>query len=181
MKLALTICLCLICAAASAQIATDRAAPPSVTVLKHGRSMEMRHVTPDWDDSDPDVPAPVAYFRAMRPVSIYTVKIENTGAKKIAGLVWDYVYIRQSDGQELARVHLRSRASVAVGKTGTVTGMTLAVPRGPRTVSVDELKRGDDRRFRDDVEIRCVLYKDGSWWRQPGTPDGACETKKSSK
>ena len=64
----------------------------------------------------------------------------------------------------------------ADGGRATLRGTTHRGLSFTRVVSVDELAKenGDVRRLTEKVEIKCVLYADGTWWRQPGVAPEEC-------
>lgn len=183
-KLCCAFCLCLLCPVVlSAQAVTDGPTQPSVLTLKHERRVETRHL-PSWeDDSPPDTPAPVAEFRRMRIVEVYSVKIKNTGAKKITGVVWDYVFIGLRDEKELARVRFGTKTKVSPGGSTTLEGTLRAPPHSPnaRVVRAEDIGKEGDRKYREEVEVKCVLYEDGTWWRQKGVTEEGCVRLESAK
>jgi hypothetical protein len=112
----------------------------------------------------------------VRPLFVYSVEIKNIGTKKITGVVWDYVIIGTGNDNEFARLQFRNHTKVAVNGTATLTGKSLTPPRFPKVTNVQELEKEGDTPYRERVEIKCVLYADGTWWRHPKVMESDCES-----
>lgn len=192
------LCLWLLCSGVlSAQGLTDKFAPSDILILKYKRSLVMERYLPrNWENSSdsyprrsypmpggeslPSTEAPMKRMK-VRPLFIYSVEIENIGRKKIAAVVWEYVFIGTGNDNEFARLQFRNRVKVAVNKTALLTGKSLAPPPFPKVTNVRELEREEGTPYRERAEIKCVLYADGSWWRHPQVIESDCESLVSDK
>jgi hypothetical protein len=111
-----------------------------------------------------------------RPLFTYTVEIKNAGAKKIAGVVWEYVFVSTADEKEVARLQFQNRAKVAANQSLTLIGKSLERPPFPRVVTAEKLEKEGDFPYRERVEIKCVLYADGTWGRHHKVLNSDCES-----
>jgi hypothetical protein len=128
----------------------------------------------------PSTEAPVKRMKT-RPLFVYTVEIKNMETKKIAAVLWEYVIIDAGNDNEFARLQFVNRAKVAVNGTAILNGKSLVPPRFPKVVNVQELETAADTPYRDHVEIKCVLYADGTWWKDPKVMESDCESLLSDK
>lgn len=97
-------------------------------------------------------------------VYIYKVKIINTGAKKIRGLVWEYVLLDSSTGSEVGRHRFATTVSVSPGKSKTLFGHSTLPPAS----SVDANSAGDapEGQHSEQVVIKTIIYDDNSVWER---------------
>ena len=113
----------------------------------------------------PETPArlPVVY--------VYSMKIKNDGAKMVAGVAWDYVFIDKSSNHEAGRHQFLSYEKVAAGKTVTFKSQL----RSPPTRVVQALKaRAKHPQLIERAVVQCVLYADDSSWRNHDAAIDAC-------
>jgi hypothetical protein len=115
---------------------------------------------------------------SSHPLWVYTLQFKNIGTKKVAGLVWDYVIIGTASEKELARLQFRSQERVGVNRSITIQGTSLEPPHLPVVTTVEELQKEGGTPERDLVEIKCILYSDGTWWRHPGIGADDCRKAK---
>lgn len=187
-------CLCLLgTGVVTAQVGSDDQAPSDILILNHHISFGREQYLPyNWENlpesyprrSDvmpgvmrmPSTEGPVRRPR-VRFLRIYSVEIKNIGAKKIAGVVWEYVFTATATERELVRLQFRTPAKVGANQRLTLVGKTLSNPLPfPKVVSVEELGKENENPYREHVEIKCVLYSDGSWWRDPRVLESDCES-----
>lgn len=192
-KLLAAFCLCLLCPKMlSAQKAPDNSAPPEILILNFSKSFRTQRYLPhNWENLPesyprrsypgpgvvilPSTEAPMPRMKS-RPLFTYTVEIKNAGAKKIAGVVWEYVFVSTADEKEVARLQFQSRAKVAANQSLTLIGKSLERPPLPRVVTAEKLEKEGDSPYRERVEIKCVLYADGTWGRHHKVLDSDCES-----
>lgn len=196
-KLLAVLCLCLICPGVlSGQVVPDNSTPPEVLILNFSRSVKRQRYLPrNWEHS------PEAYPRRTYPPGVeglpstegpmkrmktrlvysYALEIKNIGTQKITGVVWDYVFVGTADGEEVATLQFRNRAKVAANKSFTLSGESLEPPRLPKVVSVGELVKEGEGPYRERVEIKCVLYDGGGWWRSTKATERDCESLMSGR
>jgi hypothetical protein len=194
MKLLGTLYLCLLCTGVvTAQVASDDHAPPDILILNHKISFgRERYLPHNWENSSESYPGrsdplpgvvsmPSTEGPARRPrvrfLRIYSVEIKNIGTKKILGVVWEYVFTATANQREFVRLQFRTPAKVDANKRLTLVGKTLLEPLPlPKVASVEELRREDENPYREHVEIKCILYSDGSWWRDLRVLESDCES-----
>lgn len=95
---------------------------------------------------------------------IYRVKVNNTGAKKIRELVWEYV-LTDSKDTEVGRHRFTSPVTVRPGKSKTIYGASTSPP----ATIVDANNAGDLSGVQHSgrVVIQAISYDDNSVWRRP--------------
>jgi hypothetical protein len=94
----------------------------------------------------------------------YRAKITNTGAKKIRGLVWEYVFVDPSTGSEVSRRRFESNVSVGPGQSKTLYGRSDLPP----VLSVDAGKasQGPEGQHSERVVITKIFYDDKTTWER---------------
>jgi hypothetical protein len=179
------------------QVTPNSSTPPAVLILSYSRSFKMQRYLPrNWENLPESYPRRSSYpspsfgdgsyagwpstqgpikMLKVRSLFVYSVEVKNIGAKKIAGVVWDFIFIGTADDREVARLQFRTRANIAVNKISTLTGESLAPPRLPKVVKVEEIEKERESPYRERVEVKCVLYADGTWWPQSKVMDSKCE------
>ena len=158
------------------------------------RSMEARTAAPGstqapyGDDARRDAAArsaalaPVDYFPntpARMPVFyVYSLTIRNNGSKTIQAVAWDYVFLNASSQTVVGNHHLLSYMTVRASQSATLKGTERTRPTTivsaanvkPNTTSTKLLER---------AIIHCVLYDDGTTWRNPAG-DSECDLLKKN-
>ena len=99
-----------------------------------------------------------------RVAYLYEVKVVNRGTKKIRSLVWEYVLFDPATEREVGRHAFETRAGIGVGKDQTLSGQS----RMPPASLVDVQKSNKEVRgqYAERVEIRRVVYEDGTVWER---------------
>lgn len=109
---------------------------------------------------------------------VYSVKVKNTGAKKIEGVAWDYLFIDPASNREVGSHQFLSYEKLAPGKTVTFQRSM----RSPPTRVVQASAKKDERiKLIDRAVIQCVLYADDTIWRNAQAREGVCDLLKSSR
>jgi hypothetical protein len=112
-----------------------------------------------------------------RILFLYSAKVKNVGAKKIEAVVWDYVFVRAADDNELGRFRILSRSSIGPDKSKLLSAQTLKHPPLKEVlgvVNVKDLEKKDVPLYSEKVEIKCIVYADGTWWRHSTMTDRDC-------
>lgn len=136
--------------------------PPEVTILKHGWSFERRFASKvKIDPQNANDESMSQVF--IRFATFVSVKVRNNTTKKITGVTWYLVLIKASSEEELARMRFSSQTKIEPKKTAMVKGKLERWPRGPRAVTVDELKTQVVGPPKERVQISCLLFADGSF------------------
>lgn len=118
----------------------------------------------------PSTPSRVSFVYA------YSMKIRNHGSKEIEGVAWDYIFLDPSTSAELARHQFLSFDKVEPEKTTTFQSQQRKPP-----VRIIPGQEGNKSKFSEKGLIRCVLFSDGTTWREPNTAEDVCELLKKGK
>ena len=193
----LFICL-LVVSSASAQEAAASASqtPPGVVTLKLKWSKEIQFPH-GWDRSTYDASSPINDpFPADRRTGMtvpnspfppsgrlpyvyhYSAKIRNDGAKEIKAMIWEYVLSEPGGNKQLGRHRFYSYEKVGAEKTVTLKGKSSAAPS--KIASVAGLEKDKRSPYDERLEIKCVMYTDGTWWRSPAAKESECFILKNS-
>jgi len=112
-------------------------------------------------------------------VYVYSMKIKNAGSKEIEGIAWDYVFVDPATSAELGRHQFLSFEKVEPDKTVTFQSEQRMPPvRTVRTQMADDNKQG---KLSEKSVIKCVLYADGTTWRDANTSEDICNLLKKGK
>lgn len=155
--------------------------PPGVSVLEwkwQKFTSNGMHYTgtypPSVNQHTDNVPNPIPLEWPSGTAFGYSVRIRNEGPKVIKSLAFDYVFDDAASKTELARRSLRSFEKIALNKTKSIE--IRAVPLGPPKVATVEGMQKDRRSpFDEHVEIKCVLYSDGTGWKAPDAESKICD------
>jgi hypothetical protein len=114
--------------------------------------------------------APVDYFPnapARMPVFyVYSLTIRNSGTKTIQAVAWDYVFLNASSQTIVGNHHLLTYTTVRASQTLTLKGTERTRPT--TVVSATNVKsKPASTRLLERAIIHCVLYDDGTTWRNP--------------
>ncbi len=94
----------------------------------------------------------------------YRVKISNTGAKRIRGVIWEYVLIDETTGSEVGRHRFESKVSVRPGKTKTLYGRSTLPPASRiNAMQAGEAPEGQNS---EHVVMKRIYYDDNSVWER---------------
>ncbi|HEY0385352.1 MAG TPA: hypothetical protein VGC64_05045 [Pyrinomonadaceae bacterium] len=108
---------------------------------------------------DPFLIGPRSQDRARSGYS-YEVKIENTGAKEIKAIEWDYVFIEPGTERISSHHRFQTAIKIATGKEKKLTGLSLTPPT--MVIRADAL----DRPLIEQVIINRIEYADGTFWQR---------------
>ena len=156
--------------------------PPGVSVLEwkwlkvtsHGMNYTAAPYPSAVTQHTDNVPNPTPPEWPSGTAFLYTVRIRNEGPKVIKSLAFDYVFDDAASKKELARRSLHSFEKIDLNKTKTIE--IRAVPSGPPKVATVAGMQKDRRSpFDEHVEIKCVLYTDGTGWKAPDAESKICD------
>lgn len=203
MKLLWLLLFLLTCAVtSSAQEASTNVAPTDVEILKIKWSKETSSLMlgrPFMDASTPSASGPVfdpnqdshtplrvqqnspvgPHLGRPRVRYVYSMKIKNNGSKTIKAVAWEHIFLDPGNRQELSRVPLRSFHKVSPSKSVTLEGETNRPPA--RVVSVEGLQKDSRSPFDEHVEVKCVMYSDGTFWKGASVDERVCRGLKKAK
>jgi hypothetical protein len=119
-------------------------------------------------------PAPSRVFF----VYVYSLKIRNNGSKTIEGVAWDYVFLDPSNSTEVGRHKFLSFERVASEKTVNFQAQQRTPPL--RTIKGQD---ANDKHVKllEEPLIQCVLYTDGTEWRNPKASEDVCNLLRKGK
>lgn len=184
---------CLLVAGVSpAQVTSVSQAPPGVVFLKLKWSREIQ-LPRDWDrapydasstSNDPLSSASRQVERApgssspfppggkLPYIYHYSAKIRNDGAKDIKGIIWEYVFNDPGSKKELGRHQFYSYEKISANENATLRARSSSGPS--KVVTATGLEKDARSPFDERVEIKCVMYADGSWWIHPTSGQFEC-------
>ena len=160
-------------------------APPGVTVRKYKWQQvgPGPSVDPSWKaesdsvrsdssttSSSDDSPA-VAFRRG--PFFQYSVEIQNDGSKPIKALRWEYIIVDSKTNEELGTHQFESFDRVGLNKVKSLSAKSPASPTRVVPVQVTDKSATTER-----VVVRCVIYEDGTVWKQRETAEPVCDALK---
>src|SRR6185503_2244201 len=97
----------------------------------------------------------------------YKVSFQNSGAKEITAIDWDYVFYDLTNETELGRREFGSEQKIAPGKTKEVKFFIASPP--VRRISVQALDKNERAGLGERIELVRVEYADGTFWQRPQT------------
>ena len=114
----------------------------------------------------PDTPGATLGPRPGRGsnVYLYEVKVRNKGTKKIRSIVWEYVLYDPATRAEVGRHEFESKVSIGVGQSKSLQGASSMPPAS--VVHVSKSDRETREQYADRVDIRRVVYEDGTVWER---------------
>jgi hypothetical protein len=101
------------------------------------------------------------------------MKIRNDGAKGIKAVVWEHIFNDPVSKNELARRHLTAFKKIEVTRIETLRAKLPSPPSN--VVSAEGLEHNNRSPFVERVLIRCILYRDGTFWEHPETKGEECD------
>jgi hypothetical protein len=104
----------------------------------------------------------------------YSIKVSNAGAKKVRSMAWDYVFSDPVTRNELKRHSFSSFEQVSVGETKWIR-LEHSPRNPPQMVTLEGLKKDQRSPFDERIEIKCLLYTDGTGWRSPDAEPKTCD------
>jgi hypothetical protein len=155
----------------------SRTAVPGSTQAPYGddarRDAAARSAALAPADYFPNVPARMPVFY------VYSLTIRNNGTKTIQAVAWDYVFLNAVSQTAIGNHHLLSYATVKSSQSATLKGTERTRPT--TIVSATNPKTGTaSARPLERAIIRCVLYDDGTTWRNPAS-DSECDLLKKNQ
>ena len=96
---------------------------------------------------------------------LYKTSVQNTGAKIIKTIDWDYVFFDTNTQAEMGRRQFTSDEQIGPGKTRELKFFIAGPPT--RTISVSSLNKNERDSLGEAVVIVRIEYADGSSWQHP--------------
>ena len=136
---------------------------PSQTIERSGEANDpMKPVVPNPET--PNRPHAVQRY-------VYSVEVLNNGRMEIKALKWDYVFNDPVTHDELKRLSGFGDTAIRASQKKTLKINTLSPP--PRVINAGAPNSASP--YEERVEIRCVVFADGSLWQKPETKNNACD------
>ena len=95
---------------------------------------------------------------------LYEVKVVNRGTKKIRSVAWEYVLFDPATEREVGRHAFETKAGIGVGKDQTLSARSEIPPAS--VVDVKKTNKEARDQYSERVEIRRVVYEDGTSWER---------------
>ena len=102
---------------------------------------------------------------------LYSMKIKNTGAKRIEAVAWSYEFLDRETKSRLARHEFLSYKKIAPGAAGVLENPLRSPP--VRVVNAAENQPAQPK-MTERATIECVLFSDETTWRLSAAPESAC-------
>jgi hypothetical protein len=110
---------------------------------------------------------------------VYSLKINNTGAKLIEGIAWDYLFIDPKSNAELGKHQFLSYAIIPSQKSATLKSQLRSPPI--RILRGADSEKNTRSKLTERAMVQCILFADGTVWKNPSARPGVCELLKNSK
>ena len=101
------------------------------------------------------------------------IKIKNSSPRKIRSVAYDYVFLDPGTKQELRRLSRRGFQEIGEDQTKWVKSMSVQGP--PQQVSLAGLQKDKRSPFDERVEIKCIVFSDGTGWKAPDAEQKVCD------
>jgi hypothetical protein len=160
-------------------------APPGVTIRKYkwqqvgpGPSVdsswkaESDSVRGDSSTTSSSDDSPAVAFR-RGPFFQYSVEIQNDGRKPIKAIRWDYIIVDSKTNEELGTHQFENFDRVGLNKVKSLNAKSQSSPTRVVPVQITDKSATTER-----VVVRCVIYEDGTVWKQRETAEPICEALK---
>ena len=108
------------------------------------------------------------------PYYFYEVTLTNEGDKTVQAIAWDYRISDPSTLRELSLHSFKSYVEIRKDKTITLEGRSAEPPS--RVVSIAGLQKDKRSPFIEQAMVKCVIFSDGTLWKNPFAPLTECET-----
>jgi hypothetical protein len=123
---------------------------------RNGSVLRQRQEREVLDESKKPPPPP-------RYVFSYKVAVQNTGAKTIKEIDWDYVFTDAATGELLGRREFTSVEKIAAGKRKELAILASLPPT--RKISVYNLGNDEHAGVTEKAVVVRILYEDGTVWQ----------------
>jgi len=181
MNLPVVLLLCLIASAFDPppQL-SDGQGPAEIDVLKLSWDRQVPPPLgwdrPDYNSSDHNPAGARSRRRGStqerKPIYVYSMKIKNRGSRTITGVAWEYLVLDAGNNQEIGQHTFWSLAKIKADKSVTLEGKSPSPPSS--VVSATAVEKDGHSPFLDRAVIKCVMYADGTYWKNPKGGDDDC-------
>lgn len=113
-------------------------------------------------------PTPPSAKTSTLTTYVYQIKVQNSGAKRITAVDWEYQFLDPNTGQSMGSRRIPTKVKIKPGEARVLQVKLLQQPTG--VVNADQLDKKYREQFTERVIIHRLEYADGSIWERPGTP-----------
>jgi hypothetical protein len=179
MKAASLLLLCLWAVASLGQEIKRSENPPGVTIRRYKWQQvgPGPSVDPSWKaESDSTSGSSTgsedssSFVEKRGPFFVYSLEIQNDGAKPIKAIRWNYIIFDSKTNEELGTHEFESFEKVGRNKAKSLTAKSRLTPTRVVPIQVT-----DKSATTEQVVIKCIVYEDGSLWQASGMMDPVCE------
>jgi hypothetical protein len=103
---------------------------------------------------------------------VYSMKIRNTGNKRIDGVAWSYAFLDRETKAELGRHEFLSYRKIAPSASGKLENPLRSPP--VRVVRASE-NQSSPKKLTESATIECVLFADETTWRDAHASEAVCK------
>lgn len=103
---------------------------------------------------------------------LYILKIKNTDARAIAAVAWEYTFIDPGSNEKLDAHQFYSYELIPANSNFTLRSKSRVPPS--KIVSLQGLEKNKRSPYIEQVEIKCVMFTDGTFWRYPSATSRDC-------
>lgn len=144
-------------------------APPTREVRSGERAVSNRGARiPEYvyvPISNPIVPsaqfASVMQYRGY----LYQAKVRHTGKKKVAAVLWEYVFTDPLEGKVLGRHQFYTKFKISPGTEKRLSAFNSLPPT--KVINAKAVENNPDQPFKEEVIIKRIDYADGTHWELP--------------
>ena len=182
MKIASCFLLLLVSGLSFGQQLSGGDTPPGVTIRKYkwqqvgpgpnvdsSWKAESDSVRSDSSSAATADDSPAVAFR-RGPFFQYSVEIQNDGTKPIKAIRWEYIIVDSKTNEELGSHQFENFDRVGLNKVKSLNAKSQSSPTRVVPIQVTAKSATTER-----VVVKCVIYEDGSLWRQRETAEPVCE------
>lgn len=110
-------------------------------------------------------PKPVSDGRTLWTSYVYKIKVQNSGAKKIESIQWEYQFLDPATQEITDQKEFWNKLNLSPGKSKNIEHYSPSKPT--QVVSADQLGKKIGDQFTERVVIRRIVYTDGTVWQRP--------------
>jgi len=103
---------------------------------------------------------------------LYSMKIRNTGAKRIEAVAWTYEFVDRETKAEVGRHEFISYKKIAPGSAGVLENPLRSPP--VRVVKATEAQASQPK-LTERATIKCILFSDETTWHKGRADEAACK------
>ncbi len=179
MKVVSLFLLCLCAVISQGQKAQSGETPPGITIRKYKWQQvgPGPSVDPSWKAESDSTSSgsssseeSSSFVERRGPFFVYSLEVQNNGSKPIKAVRWNYIIFDTKTNEELGTHEFETFEKVAPNKAKSLTAKSRLTPTRVVPVQVT-----DKSATTEQVQIKCVLYEDGSLWQASGTIAPVCE------